>query len=342
MNFTSDNAYGAAPEMLEALGAANSGAVPSYGEDQLTARLESTLADVFEHEVVVFPVITGTAANALALSTLVPSHGAIFCHRDAHIATDECGAPELFTQGAKLATLEGEYGKITPEAIDETVSHFAVGSVHHSQPAAVSITQVSEMGTCYRADELRAIASVVKRHGMKLHMDGARLANALAFLGCRPAEVTWKVGVDALSLGMTKNGALGAEAVVFFRREDVRDFEFRRKRFGHLMSKMRFVAAQLLCGIENDRWLAYARTANALARVLAKRLGGISGVEIIYPVEANLVFASMPESLAQKLRRAGATFYDSGPPSNGRRVVRFVTSFAMPQHDIERLCATCT
>jgi len=342
MNFTSDNAYGAAPEMLEALGAANSGAVASYGEDQLTAQLESTLADVFEHEVVVFPVITGTAANALALSTLVPSHGAIFCHRDAHIATDECGAPELFTQGATLATLEGESGKITPEAIEEAVSHFAIGSVHHSQPAAVSITQASEMGTCYRPDELHAIASVAQRHGMKLHMDGARLANALAFLGCRPAETTWKIGVDALSLGMTKNGALGAEAVVFFRREDVRDFEFRRKRFGHLISKMRFVAAQLLCGIENDRWLAYGRTANALARGLARRLGGISGVEIAYPVEANLVFASMPESLAQKLRLAGATFYDWGPSRNGRRLVRFVTSFAMPQHDIERLCAACT
>lgn len=342
MNFASDNAYGAAPEMLEALSAANDGSVPSYGEDPLTARLEAEFARVFEHEVAVYPVITGTAANALALSTLVPPHGVIFCHRDAHIATDECGAPELFTQGAKVATLDGEHGKISVDGLEEAVSRIAIGSVHHSQPAAASITQASEMGTCFRPDELRAIAGVAQRHGMKLHMDGARLANALAFLSCKPADVTWKAGVDALSLGMTKNGALGAEAVIFFRREDVRDLEFRRKRFGHLVSKLRFIAAQFLCGIENDRWIRWACRANALASVLAERLGGISGVEIVQPVEANLVFASLPQSLVQKLRSAGATFYDWGPSRGERRLVRFATSFATPERDIERLIAACS
>lgn len=341
MNFASDNAYGVPPEMLAALSAANDGAVSSYGEDPLTRRLEAALAEVFAHEVAVFPVITGTAANALALCALVPPHGVIFCHRDAHIATDECGAPELFTQGARLATLEGAHGKIAPAAIEDAIGNIALGSVHHSQPAAVSITQVSEMGTCYRPDEVGAIAAEAQRHGMKLHMDGARLANALAFLGCGPAEVTWKAGVDALCLGMTKNGALGAEAVVFFRREDVRDFAFRRKRFGHLISKMRFVSAQLLCGIENDRWLGWARTANTCAGALAARLVQIPGVEIIHPVEANLVFASMPQSLIQNLRAAGASFYDWGPPREGRGLVRFVTSFATPRHDIERLIAAC-
>lgn len=341
MNFVSDNAYGAAQEMLEALRAVNDGAVPSYGEDALTARLNAELARVFEHEVVVFPVITGTAANALALSTLAPPHGTIFCHRDAHIATDECGAPELFTQGARLSILDGTHGKITPAELEEAVSHIAVGSVHHSQPAAVSITQAAEMGTCYRPDEVRSISVAVQGQGMKLHMDGARLANALAFLGCKPAEVTWKAGVDALSFGMTKNGALAAEAVVFFRREDVQAFEFRRKRFGHLVSKMRFVAAQLLCGLESDRWLDWAGMANAFARTLAERLGGIAGVEIIHPVEANLVFASMPEPLVQILRARGAMFYDWGPPRNGRRPVRFVTSFATPERDIERLIEAC-
>ena len=258
MNFASDNAYGVAPEMLEALADANSGSAASYGDDPLTARLGVVLAEVFEHELSVFPVITGTAANALALARLVPPHGTIFCHRDAHIATDECGAPGLFTQGARLATLDGADGKITPGELDRAVSQIAVGSVHHSQPAAVSVTQVSEMGTCYWPDELRAIASVAQTHGMKLHMDGARLANALAFLGCRPAEVTWKAGIDVLSLGMSKNGALGAEAVVFFHPGDIGDFEFRRKRFGHLVSKMRFVSAQLLCAFEQERWLGWA------------------------------------------------------------------------------------
>jgi len=341
MNFASDNAYGAVPEMFEALRAANAGAVPSYGDDALTTRLAAEMAHVFEHEVAVFPVITGTAANALALSTLVPPYGAIFCHSDAHIATDECGAPELFTQGARLATLDGAHGKISPETIEEAVSHFSIGSVHHPQPAAVSIAQVSEMGTCYRPDEVRAIASVAQRYGMKLHMDGARLSNAIASLGCEPADVTWKAGVDALSFGMTKNGALGAEVVVFFRAEDVRDFEFRRKRFGHLISKMRFVSAQLLWALENERWLGWARQANTLAATLAKRLGEISGVEIVHPVEANLVFACVPERVIKTLRDSGAEFYDWGPPRGGRTLVRFVTSFATPEQDIDRLLAAC-
>jgi threonine aldolase len=341
MNFASDNACGAAPEMFEALRAANDGAVPSYGEDVLTKRLEAELARIFEHEVVVFPVITGTAANALALSTLAPPHGAIFCHRDAHIVTDECGAPELFTQGARLVPLEGAGGKIAPDALDKAISQFTPGSVHHSQPAVVSITQLSEMGTCYRPREVRAIAEIATHHGMKLHMDGARIANAIAFLGCTPSETTWKAGVDALSFGMTKNGAIGAETVVYFRPEDARDFEFRRKRFGHLISKMRFVSAQLLCGFEGDRWLRWAKTANARANLLGDGLRRIPGVEIVQPVEANLIFASMPESLIEKLRWKGARFYDWGPSDAGRRLVRFVASFATPESDVEQLLAAC-
>ncbi|HEX3432067.1 MAG TPA: low specificity L-threonine aldolase [Rhizomicrobium sp.] len=341
MNFASDNTCGAAPEMIEALRIANGGAVPSYGEDGLSARLKAELARLFEHDVAVYPVITGTAANALALSTLVPPHGAIFCHREAHIATDECGAPELFTQGATLVTLAGLHGKISPDALEQATSRFVRGSVHHAQPAAASITQVSEMGTCYRHDEVRAIAEIARRHGMKLHLDGARLANAIAFLGCTPAEATWKAGVDTVSFGMSKNGALAAEAVVFFHPEEVRDFEFRRKRFGHLISKMRFVAAQLLCALENDRWLHWARSANARARLLAGILRDIADVEVVHPVDANLVFATLPESLILKLRSAGAKFYDWSPPERGRRLVRFVTSFATSQSEIEQLRAAC-
>jgi threonine aldolase len=339
MNFASDNAYGAAPEMFEALRMVNEGSAASYGEDAWTMQLELDLARIFEHEVAVFPVITGTAANALALSTLAPSHGAIFCHRDAHIATDECGAPELFTHGAKLVCLEGGFGRITPDGLENALSHVVAGSVHHSQPACVSITQASELGTCYRPEDIHAIASIARRHGMALHMDGARLANAIAFLGCTPAEATWKTGVDALSLGMTKNGALAAEAVVFFGDVHVRDFAFRRKKFGHLLSKLRFVSAQLACAFEDDRWLAWARRANALARSLAERLAGISGIAIVNPVEANLVFVSMPETLRRQLRSRGAQFYDWGPPRAGSRLVRFVTSFATPEEDIDRLIA---
>jgi threonine aldolase len=342
MNFASDNAYGAAPEMLESLRAVNEGAAPSYGEDEQTARLCSEMSRVFEHDVAVFPVITGTAANALVLSTLAPPHGAIFCHREAHIATDECGAPELFSHGARLLTLGGGQGRIASDELEEALSPIIRGSVHHSQPAAVSITQASEMGTCYRPEHIQAIASAAKRHGMTLHMDGARLANAIAFLGCTPAEATWKAGVDALSFGMTKNGAFAAEAVVFFHPEDARDFEFRRKRFGHLVSKMRFISAQLLCGLECGRWLDWAQAANTLAGVLVQRLAGIPGVEIAYPVEANLVFASMPEPLIERLRMRGARFYDWGPPAKGRRLVRFVTSFATPANDVEQLVAAAS
>jgi threonine aldolase len=342
MNFASDNAYGAAPEMFEAIRAANPGAVASYGEDALTTKLQVELGRIFEHEVTVFPVMTGTAANSLALSTLVPPHGAIFCHRDAHIATDECGAPELFTHGAKLVPLTGGLGRVAPDAFENALSQVDLGSVHHSQPACVSITQASEMGTCYRPEEIRVIASIAKRHGMSLHMDGARLANSVAFLHCTPAETTWKAGVDVLSLGMTKNGALAAEAVVFFNDRYVGDFAFRRKKFGHLQSKMRFVSAQLACAIENDRWLHWARRANDLALSLAERLSEISGVKIVNPVEANLVFASMPETLNRRLRAQGATFYDWGPPGGGRRLARFVTSFATPEKDIDALIAAAS
>lgn len=337
MNFASDNVWGAAPEMLEALGAANDGTVPSYGEDQLTARLSAEMARIFERQVAVFPALSGTAANALALATIVPAHGAILCHADAHIVTDECGAPEFFTHGAQLTTLPGPQGKLDPAGIARALARFVKGSVHHAQPAAISITEATECGTCYRPKEIAAIADVARQHGMKLHMDGARFANALAFLGCTPAEATWKAGVDVLSLGFTKNGALAAEAVIFFDPEDARDFEYRRKRSGHLVSKMRFVSVQLLCALENDRWLAWAATANVRARLLAEGLHGVRDVEITYPVEANAVFAPLPDEVIARLRAGGASFYDWSPCVDGRTLARFVTSFATPEDDIQQL-----
>jgi threonine aldolase len=214
VNFTSDNCHGAAPEILAALARANEGTDVSYGDDAVSARLTRRFCEIFEREVAVFPVITGSAANALALASLVPAHGAIIAHAASHIATDECGAVEWFTHGAKLVTLEGRGGKLTPGAIETALARFEKGMVHHSQPAAISITEASELGTVYRPDEIAAIARVVRAHGLKLHMDGARFANALAHIGCTPAELTWRAGVDVLSFGATKNGALGAEAVV--------------------------------------------------------------------------------------------------------------------------------
>ena len=339
MNFVSDNCYGAAPQILAAIAAIGQEPDSAYGEDAVTARLRTRFSEIFEREVAVYPVINGTAANALALATLVPPHGAIFCHDEAHIAVDECGAPEFFTHGAKLATLAGAQCKIAPEAISQGLKHFQKGFVHHTQPSAVSLTQSTELGTVYTADEIGKIAALTHKHGMKLHMDGARFANALVSVGCTPAQMTWKSGVDVLSFGATKNGALAAEAVIFFNPQDARDFEYRRKKSGHLLSKLRFVSAQLDAYLANDLWLENARRANHLAQRLAQGLTEAGGVEIAHPVSANAVFARMPAALAAKLREAGAAFYDWGVPEEGRILARLMLSFATPEADVARLIA---
>jgi threonine aldolase len=335
MNFASDNAYGAAPEIVAALAAANSDTAASYGDDELTARVTHRLRDIFERDVVVFPVVTGTAANSLALATVSPPYGAIFCHEESHIAVDECAAPEFFSGGAKLVHLKGEGAKITPAAVEAALVHYRRG-VHSAKPAAVSITQATELGTAYRTEEIAVLAELAHREGMALHMDGARFANALAHLDCAAADITWKVGVDVLSFGATKNGALCAEAVVFFNEQLVRDFEYRRKRAGHLISKMRFISAQLDAYLESDRWLAQARAANALAKQLAEQLAAIGGVELAEPVEANEVFAYLPDAAVARLREAGAKFYDWVEPRDGRTLVRLVLSFLTPEEDVQR------
>jgi len=336
MNFASDNAYGAWREIIAALVQAGEGAVPSYGEDALTAKVRGRLCHLFERDIAVFPVISGTAANALALATLTPQHGAIFCHAESHIAVDECGAPEFFTHGAKMVTLPGDGAKITPHSLEGALGHFLKGFVHHAQPAALSLTQPTELGTVYTPAEISALCALAHAHGMKVHMDGARFANALAYLGSSPADLTWRAGVDALSFGATKNGALGAEAVIFFRQDDVKDFEYRRKKAGHLLSKMRFVSAQLDAYLTGERWLRHAAAANALARQLAAGLSRVAGAEIAHPVEANSVFVSLPDAVVERLRQGGAVFYDWSPPSGGRTLIRLVTSFATPQEDVER------
>ncbi|MBI3676824.1 MAG: low specificity L-threonine aldolase [Proteobacteria bacterium] len=334
MNFVSDNAYGAAPEILAAIAAANEDTAPPYGRDAVTARLKGIFSNLFERDVSVFPVITGTAANALSLSTLVPPYGAIFCHTDSHIAVDECGAPEFYAHGAKLIPIDGSEAKLSPPALETAISRLRKGDPHSVQPAAVSVTQATERGTVYSVDEIKAISGIARSHGMKLHMDGARFANAVAHLRCSAADITWRAGVDALSFGATKNGALGAEAVVFFDSALVGDFEYRRMKGGHLLSKTRFVSAQLEAYVSHDLWLRQAARANALAQKLAQALREISNIEIATAPQANAVFARMPNEMVKRLRKAGAQFYEWENPQDGKTVIRLVTSFATPEQSI--------
>jgi len=338
MNFCSDNVTGAAPEILAALTANNSGAFASYGADKLTERVESKLKEIFETDLAAYPVATGTAANALSLSLLSQAWGAIYCHQDAHVAVDECGAPEFYTGGAKLVDLPGEHGKLTAKQLDEVLARSGKGVVHHVQAAAISLTQATEAGTAYRAEEVAAIADVAKRHGVGLHMDGARFANALAFLGAKPADITWRAGVEILSFGATKNGALAAEVVVIFNRKRAQEFEFRRKRAGHLFSKMRFLSAQLDAYLTGDLWLKTARHANAMARRLAEGLSAISGARLAHPVEANEVFVDLPETAIRGLLADGFQFYRW--LGEDKTLLRLVTAHDTKEADVAAFIAS--
>ncbi|MCE9521850.1 MAG: low specificity L-threonine aldolase [Alphaproteobacteria bacterium] len=339
MNFMSDNAAGAAPEILAALSHANSGVAASYGADEITARLTEKLAKLFEKDVAVFPVATGTAANSLALATLTPHYGAVLCHEGAHIYEDECGAPEFFSGGAKLITIAGAHGKLTPDGIVAALAHFQRGFVHHVQPAAISLTQATERGTSYTPAEVAAISRIAKKDGMSLHMDGARFANALAFLKCTPAEATWKSGVDALSFGVTKNGALAAEAVVFFDPKRAADFAYRRKRGGHLFSKMRFLSAQIEAMLDDGLWLKLAGHANAMAQRLSAGLAQLPGFALEHPVEANEVFIRLPSRAAmESIMAAGGKFYPWGPVGD-RPLIRLVCSFATLEAEVDNFLA---
>jgi len=334
VNFASDNTAGVAPEILDAIRAADEGTARPYGADAVSMRLEARFAEVFEHEVAVLPVATGTAANCLGLAAVTPPWGAIYCHEDAHIATDECGAPEFYTAGAKLITLPGEHGKLAPELVAEKIQ--GKGVVHNVQPAALSITQETEAGTVYRAAEIAALSAFTRRHGIALHMDGARFANAVAALGCAPAAITWRAGVDVLAFGATKNGAICAEAVVFFDRARAEELGYRRKRAGHLISKMRYIAAQLEAYLKDDLWLRNARHANAMASRLGAGLARIKGARLVHPVEGNEVFVELPEPVIAALGQAGFGFYRWG----AEPVLRLVASFNTKPEDVDSLLAT--
>jgi threonine aldolase len=340
-NFTSDNVVPMADEVLAALMAANRGSVASYGEDEFTARCTRAMSELFERDVAFFPVATGTAANGLALAALTPPYGAIYCHERAHIAVDECGAPEFYSGGAKLLGLPGSDGKLAPRQLHEAVASAREAGVHHVRPAALSLTQATEWGTVYGLGETRALATLAHELGLRVHVDGARFANALVHLGCSPAQATWQAGVDVLSFGMTKNGAMAADGVVFFDASAADAFELRRKRGGHLWSKSRYLSAQWLACLEGGLWLRLARHANAMASRLARGLGERAGVRVAQAVEANEVFVQMPETLFAALRAEGFEFYRwPSPPSESGPLVRLVTSYRTQPDEVDALVST--
>jgi len=340
MNFRSDNEAGAHPAIIEAVSRAfTAGPVHSYGADQWTQRVEHRLREIFDKpDLCAYPVAVGTAANVLALACCSPPWGSVFCHPAAHIAAEETNAAEFYS-GARLVRIDGAAGKIDPKALAEALAQPVYGVVHFSQPSAVSITQATENGTVYAPEEIAALATSAHRHGLKMHMDGARFANALSFVGCSPAELSWKAGIDVLSLGATKNGAMSAEVVVFFKAELARDFEYRRKRGGHLFSKMRLLSSQLDAYFADGLWLDNARHANAMARRLVAGLTPLKGTSLLYPVEANEIFAVLPAPMHDALQDAGAQYHPWPSDRPGERAFRLVTAFDTESADVDRFLA---
>jgi len=347
MNFASDNTAAIAAPILEAIGKANSGYALGYGNDDWTRRVERRFAELFEHEVAVFLVPTGTAANALALAHLAPPWGAVLCHVESHVAVDECGAPEFFGGGIKLVGLPGEGSRIAAGTLRAALEHGAWGGPHHVSPSVLSLSQATECGTIYRVAEVRELAEIAHKHDVAVHMDGARLGNALARMNVSPAEATWRAGVDSLSFGATKGGAMGAEAVIFFDPRRGANMQDRRKRGGALASKHRFIAAQMEAFLADDLWLRLARHANAMADALSAGLAA-AGCSPVWPVEANEVFAPLSAALDTKLKAAGAAYYPWKSQSlpqgisigADRMLMRFVTSFQTTQDDVDRFLAT--
>ena len=334
MFFASDNGAPVHPAVFTAMERANAGYALSYGNDAGTQALRDRIRAVFEApKAEVLLLTTGTAANALALALLTPPWGTTFCHRHAHIAEDECGAPEFFSGGAKLTLIDGPEGKITPDGLAQAIAQTG-GSVHVAQRGALSLTNVTEAGTVYTPAELSALTAVARAHGLPVHLDGARFANALAATGTTPAELSWRAGVDVLSLGGTKNGLMGAEAVVLFDPAKAWEGELRRKRAGHLNSKLRFVAAQFETWFEADLWLHLARHANSMATRLATGLAQVPGAEILHPIPANLIFAHLPATTHARAQAAGAVYYRTD-----ETLCRLVTSWSTTEADVDALLA---
>jgi threonine aldolase len=333
--FASDNTAGVCPEVWAVVERANAGCVASYGDDPWTARACTLVREMFECDAEVFFVFNGTAANSLALASLCQSYHSILCHELAHVETDECGAPEFFSNGTKLLQLPGPEGKLTPQGIDEAVLRRR--DIHYPKPRVVSITQATELSTVYAVEEVEAVAEACRRHGLRLHMDGARFANAVAALGVPPKRITWEAGVDVLCLGGTKNGMGIGEAVVFFRREQAEEFAYRCKQAGQLASKMRAITAGWVGLLEGSTWLDNARRANDRAAQLESGLRDIPGVELLGRRQANAVFARLTRELAAGLRARGWRFYDF----IGSGGCRFMCSWATTEADVASLLSDC-
>lgn len=326
--FASDNYSGICPEAWQAMADANSGCVKSYGDDSWTSKACNALRDFFETDCQVFFVFNGTAANSLALASLCQSYHSVICHEMAHVETDECGAGEFFSNGTKILLVSGQDGKISPAAVTHAVTRRT--DIHYPKPKVLSITQATELGTVYSQAELQRIGELAAEHDLRLHMDGARFANAVAATGLAPKELSWQAGVDVLSFGGTKNGMAVGEAVVFFRHELAREFDYRCKQAGQLASKMRYLAAPWVGLLESGALVSNAAHANRCAQLLSQELLSVPSIRLIHPVQANAVFVQLPEPLLQALHDAGWHFYTF----IGSGHARFMCSWQTREEDI--------
>ena len=337
MNFASDYTAPVPPQIMAALARANEGYAMGYGNDPLTARVQARVREVFEApQAAVHLVSTGTAANSLSLALLCPPWGAVFCEAEAHVTMDECGAPEFFTAGAKLVGVPGEHGRMSPEGLTAALERTGAPGVHGVQRGALSITNVTEAGTVYDPDAIAALTALARARGMGCHLDGARFANALVATGATAAEMTWKAGIDMVSFGGTKNGLMGVEAVVVFDPARAWELELRRKRAGHLASKMRYLAAQMDGWLDGGLWLSLAAHANAMAARLAQGIG--PHATPLHPVQANIIFTRWPAGTHDRLRAAGAVYYPLTAPA-GQEAARLVTSWSTTEADVDAFVA---
>jgi threonine aldolase len=335
IDYRSDNTGRAAPEILDALVHANSGTALGYGADEWTAQLQERFSELFEKRVRVFPVATGTAANALSLASIAPSWGLVFCSAAAHINTAETNAAGFFGGGLKLVPVAGSDGRVDAEELARTLTAYPPGQLHRGQPAAVNLTQATDLGAVYRLDEVRAVTEVAKSRGIKVHMDGARFANAVARLQCAPADLTWRAGVDILSFGATKNGGALCDAIVVFSPEIADSLAVQLRRAGQVWSKMRFASAQLMAYIENGLWLRLATQSNAVAGRIAAGIAGTPGLKLVTPVDANEIFLELPPGVMDLLEADGFQFY-----RRSATLARFVCRFDVTDGEADALVAS--
>ena len=342
MFFASDNGSGAAPEVMAAMLRANEGYARSYGADPIMARVKTLVRQTFEApEAEVYLVATGTAANSLSIALLTQPWTAVFAHVDAHVATDECGAPEFFSGGAKMVPVAGKHGKMTPATLTTALSRIGEVGVHGVQRGMLTITNVTEAGTVYTAAEVAALTAVAKAYNLPCHLDGARFANAIVATNASPAEMTWKAGIDVLSFGGTKNGCLGVEAVVLFDPTKAWEFELRRKRAGHLFSKHRYLSAQMEAYLTDNLWRTLAVKANAMGARLVDGLAKVPGASLLHPAPANMLFPVWPNGTNARAEAKGAIYY-AMPAPEGMEAGRLVSSWSTTADDVDQLLGTLT